>query len=366
MNNFYEPVKKTIEKLVNESFKKNNRIIDKFESYLDLKAKVKPLFVLASNKEYFGEKDNNYLSYDGDFSKEIEDICCINTEQNLNTPIKSEINKITFMINSINDTILHYKDFEINLLISADPELCGGEIEDGVITNESYLCLLRPMLYNSLQLFSNRDLKKSSSYKYNDILNWGYDNWSNRMLFVPDVAFLLDDNYVIPNYIIPNVSFICAAAPVIKDKIFTDKSLLYANLDKIVEHIYFADKNTHKQSDPVLIWKHYNDKTKTIEDIKPNEYVRQKLRLPKKKVLILGPWGCEIKNLPNDNQNDYRKLIAQTFCEVLKKMPIIYDEICFTFPDFFSDDFRIFYSVFKEHFMIDMINFPLKKKKKKV
>jgi len=276
--NFYEPVKNMILNLAKESSALNNKRKSDDFKYNDYKYRINPLMILAENKTLYGDKDSKYCDVNGKFQNEIQYIGAINTKINLNRIIKLKdgqrpIKNITFMINTTNDAIEYYTDkgYVVNVLNFANSSFCGGGVEEGAGAQEEELCRTSPMLYNSLQLFSiRRDLSLSERYKYQKELDWGNKNWHNKILFAPNVVFRRRDkthNYKNIDKEI-RASVITAAAPDMRTKSrLKADPLLFENIEKVIEHIYFAPDNAFNDIynnvtnvDKSIFWKRYNIK----------------------------------------------------------------------------------------------------------
>lgn len=362
--NFYEPVKVGILNLAKESNLLNSTGKTNKSDYYNKKNRITPLMILAENKTLSGDKDSKYCDINGIFKNEIQYIGAINTSTNLNRGIKAgqpQIKDITFMINTTNDAIEYYTNigYVVNVLNFANSSFCGGGVEEGAGAQEEELCRTSPMLYNSLQLFSmKRNLSISQRYRYHKNLRWGNDNWHNKILFTPNVVFRRRDkkhNYENIGKIV-RASVITAAAPDMRTRSgLKANTQLFDNIEKVIEHIYFAPDNAYNDIDKnvtdksrAIFWKGYDNKAGIIDRFKPD----LKIFPPKKqRVLLLGPWGCGafVPDYSDAEANTYRELMAKCFCNALHKLENRYDIICFTFLNDKDDNYTIFNSVFRRN-----------------
>ena len=369
--NFYEPVKNMILNLAKESSALNNNRKSNDSEYKNYKYRINPLIILAENKTLYGDKDSKYCDVNGKFQNEIQYIGAINTKIQLNRLItfrQIPITDITFMINTTNNAIEYYTNlgYVVNVLNFANSSFCGGGVEEGAEAQEEELCRTSPMLYNSLQLFSiRRDLSKSERYKYQRELDWGKKNWHNKILFAPNVVFRRRDkthNYENIDKVF-KASVITAAAPDMRtgSGLVRDQTL-FNNIEKVIEHIYFAPDNAYNDidkevddEDKSIFWKRYNNtlaEDKRIEHGFSKDKILLNIFPPKKKrVLLLGPWGCGafVPDSSKANANSYRQSMALCFSNALKKLENRYDIICFTFLNNTDDNYIIFYSIFRSN-----------------
>ena len=342
--------------------------------------------VIKQNKEIYGHKNTGYKDSKGIYQHEVKSTALIDSSVILNkesiyfirltkelyTREPDKIKDIYITIKNVIEAMIYFKskDYVVSVLNFANADSCCGHVESAQIAQEEELCRSSPMLYNSLQLFSNSKLgdgRERSTYEYDSKFEWGSKNWDKRILITPNVIFRRNDSKnkydKLEKPFVANV--ISAAAPNLSGTIFNKNDIeLKEKLQRVIEHIYYAieysfynlTNNSHSFIDEAIkmtwrsmSWWHsmnwttenYITESKMSSDIFPLK--------ERKRVLLLGPWGCGM--FAPANKVEYYEFMAKQFCEVLERSNKIYDIVCFTFLQ--KDEiYDKFYEVIKKKFNI--------------
>jgi hypothetical protein len=269
------------------------------------------------------------------------------------TPVKGS-NTIYIMVNSVNDAIeeLHkiYPSHDIDVLNFANKNHVGGGVEEGAPAQEEELCRTSPALYNSLLLYATPE--SIGSWTQGQRYAYPKQEWTDFLLYTPNVPIIRHDAQYKYNKLDPaiTVSVITAAAD---DNQKTNNTFRVNNASEELKTGFrtlissISKAYITAKTDSEVTWKTFDTTSKTITNAKPL------MNSNKKRILLLGPWGCgAFAPLDKTARNEYRIFVATQFCEVLKQTDLkVYDRIIFTFyePVKGKEDLNLktFVSVFK-------------------
>jgi uncharacterized protein (TIGR02452 family) len=311
------------------------------------------LDVLHRNKSKYGEIENDFLN-----TYEYTPTVSFNTNKDLPIAnVKKEINELIFFTGSINEAIKNFTEnnFNCHVLNFANSIYVGGGIEEGAKAQEEELCRTSPMLYNSLQMFSNgtKTIHPATGKKRYNYVDWG--KWDTKILYSPRVIFRNEDGRNSTKYELLKTpyfaSVITAAAPDMRRKDFSTSE--GESIERMIKHIYYCPINARDDirfNRPYGTWK---------PDIKGSGLFKSNSVLLSlfpysKNILILGPWGCGvfINKWSKEVQNEYRRFMAEAFCSVLSKVKKHYDYVCFAFLENDEINRPIFDEVCRKYFTI--------------
>jgi len=178
--------------------------------------------------------------------------------------------KITIIRATTSQAAYYYADksYKVCTLSFADPNQCGGLYKQGFVNTETELCQTCPVLYNSL-----RDTK---IYPF---------VWHEKIIYTPNVLLCRNSRKHYEYYEKHAVIDIISGALPKTIATKTDAQKIFENIQKV-----FIIGSIHNNN-----------------------------------VIILGAWGCELKN--------NSKLIAKLFHKLIQKYKNMYKIICFAIPD---------------------------------